>query len=117
MDWIMDNNTHSGRLILQGELTVNQVARLRDELLMALETADKISLDFEAVTEIDLSVLQLCCSAHRTAVKMKKCLELIDSPMEVAKNIAGLNGFLRHQGCGLDQMKTCLWMVKRNAND
>lgn len=115
MDLIINELTRNGKLIFQGELTVSHVAQLHEDLIMALNGAEKIELDMQAVTEIDTSVLQLFCSAHKTAVKMQKSIELIDSSTELAKNTAGLNGFLRKQACIIDQ--TCLWKVKRTANE
>ena len=115
MDLIIDEKTKNGKLIFQGELTVSHVAQLYEDLVTALNAAEKIELDMQAVTEIDTSVLQLFCSAHKTAVKMQKSIGLIDSSTEVAKNTAGLNGFLRKQECTMDQ--TCLWKSKRTANE
>jgi anti-anti-sigma regulatory factor len=100
-------------VVMEGALTVSRVAGLRDELLTVLKAADHIDLDLRRVTEIDLSMLQLFCSAHKTAVTEDKVLVMIDSSTEVAKNTAGLNGYLRQQGCSLDQNKTCLWKIKR----
>lgn len=113
MDLIIDEKTKSGKLIFKGELTVNHVTELRDDLLMALKSVEKLGLDLQAVTEMDISALQLFCSAHKTAIKTDKEIELIDSTMEVARNSAGLNGFLRQQGCDTDQNNTCLWRGKR----
>ena len=117
MTFVMGESKNSGTLILQGPITVGGVARLRDELLAALNTVEKVELDLRAVTEIDLAALQLICSAHKTALKMEKCFELIDSSMEMAKNTAGVNGFLRQQGCSIDQNKTCVWRIKGTANE
>lgn len=116
MELIIDKKTKSGRLIFKGELTVNHVAEVHSELLKALKKTSSIRLDLQSVTEIDVSVLQIFCSAHKTATKMKKGIELIDSPMEVAKNSAGLNGFLRQHGCSTDQSQTCFWRTKGTAN-
>ena len=113
MAFVLGKTNKEGALVVEGALTVSRVADVRDELLNALQTVEKVSLDLRAVNEIDLSVLQLICSAHKTAVKMEKMFELIDSSTGVAKNTAGLNGFLRQQGCSVDKDKTCLWKVKR----
>lgn len=103
-----------GRVVAEGVLTVSRIAELRDELINALKKSKKVALDLQAVTEIDLSALQLFCSAHKTAINTKKYFELIDSSTGVAKNTAGLNGFLRPQGCSIDKENTCLWKIKRS---
>ena len=102
-------------VVVKGALTVSHIAGVRDDLIKALKTAGKVALDLRAVTEIDLSALQLICSAHKTAMKAKKSFEFIDSSTEVAKNTAGMNGYLRQTGCSIDQDKTCLWKIKRSA--
>lgn len=103
-----------GTVVVEGALTVGRIAEVRDELINALKTSEKVALDLQAVTEIDLSALQLFCSAHKTAINTKKYFELIDSSTGVAKNTAGLNGFLRPQGCSIDKENTCLWKIKRS---
>jgi anti-anti-sigma regulatory factor len=104
-----------GTVVVQGAITVSRIAGVRDELLKAFKSSKKVILDLRTVTEIDLSALQLCCSAHKTAIKAKKIFELIDSSTGVAKNTAGMNGYLRQQGCDADQNETCLWKIKRSA--
>lgn len=104
-----------GVLAVEGALTVSRIAEVREELLEAFKLSAKVVLDLRAVTEIDLSALQLCCSAHKTAKKTEKTFELIDSSTGVAKNTAGMNGYLRQTGCSIDQDKTCLWNIKRSA--
>ena len=102
-------------VVVKGALTVSHIAGVRDELLKALKSAAKVALDLRAVTEIDLSALQLICSAHKTAIKTQKKFEFIDSSTGVAVNTAGMNGYLRQTGCSIDQDKSCLWNIKRSA--
>ena len=115
MAFALGKTKKEGTVIVEGALTVSRIAGVRDELLVALKASEKVGLDLRAVTEIDLSALQLFCSAHKTAIKAKKIFELIDSSTGVAKNTAGMNGYLRQQGCSIDQDDTCLWKIKRSA--
>ena len=115
MAFALGKTKKDGTVVVEGALTVSRIAEVRDELLKALKSSEKVILDLRAVTEIDLSALQLCCSAHKTATKTKKVFELMDSSTGVAKNTAGMNGYLRQQGCSMDQNETCLWNIKRRA--
>jgi anti-anti-sigma regulatory factor len=115
MVFAIEKTTKDGTVIVSGALTVGNTAAVREELIKALQASEKAQLDLQAVTEIDLSALQLFCSAHKTAIKAKKVFELIDSSTGVAKNTAGLNGYLRQQGCNIDLDETCLWKMKRRA--
>ncbi len=111
----LGKTSKEGILVVEGALTVSRIAEVRDELFKAFKSSVKVVLDLRAVTEIDLSALQLCCSAHKTATRTKKSFELIDSSTGVVKNTAGMNGYLRQQGCSMDQNETCLWNTKRSA--
>lgn len=104
-----------GTLSVEGALTVSRIAEVREELLAAFKSSAKVVLDLTAVTEVDLSALQLCCSAHKTAVKKGKVFELTDSSVGVVRNTAGMNGYLRQQGCSIDQDETCLWNTKKRS--
>jgi len=115
MVFAIEKTTKDGTVIVAGALTVSHIAEMREELIKALQVSQKAKLDLQAVTEIDLSALQLFCSAHKTATKAKKVFELIDSSTGVAKNTAGLNGYLRQQGCNIVMDETCLWKIKRSA--
>ena len=111
----LGKTSKEGILVVEGALTVSRIAEVRDELLKAFKSSAKVVLDLRAVTEIDLSALQLCCSAHKTAMKTKKVFELMDSSTGVAKNTAGMNGYLRQNACSADQNEACLWITKRSA--
>jgi len=63
-----------GALALEGELTIGRAGELRTALINALDKVTHLQLNFEKVTDIDLSCLQLICSAHKTAAGMKKRL-------------------------------------------
>ncbi|MCR4321812.1 MAG: STAS domain-containing protein [Candidatus Brocadiaceae bacterium] len=63
-----------GALALEGELTISRAGELRAALINALDKVSHLQLNFGKVTDIDLSCLQLICSAHKTAAGMKKRL-------------------------------------------
>ncbi len=115
MAFALGKTNKEGTVVVEGTLTVSQISEVRAELIKALKASGKVAIDLRAVTEIDLSALQLFCSAHKTAINSKKYFELIDSSTGVAKNTAGLNGFLREHGCSIDKENTCLWKIKRSA--
>lgn len=73
------------QLCLEGELTVANGAALRERLLAAMEMGDRVEIDLERVTAVDLAGLQLLCSAHRTSVEKGKVLTLKDQAAEVLR--------------------------------
>ncbi len=100
-----------GIIKFNGALTVNCAEEIRMLLIKALIDADQVLMDFGDVTAADLSSFQLICSAHRTAVRLKKQLSYAGTPPDVFIRSVEEGGFARATGCGLDCEKSCLWMM------
>lgn len=98
-----------GNITLDGNLTVGQAAKTSDQ---AIIDAEQVRLDFGTVTDVDLSCLQLLCSARRSASRMKKSISLSGDWPEVFKNTVEEAGYSRITGCRLDVDHSCLWVKK-----
>ncbi len=98
-----------GKLVLDGNLTLERAEELRMLLIKALIDADLVSVDFATVTDIDLSCLQLLCSAHRSAARMSKRLVFSGEWPDVFRQAVNESGFARFSGCRLDRDHSCLW--------
>ncbi len=107
-----DRNGKRGTIALEGELTVNRAEEIRMLLIKALIDADRIHVDFGTVSDADLSCLQLLCSAHRSAGRMKRSMTLSAAWPEPFKQAVAEAGYARLTGCRLDVDHSCLW-VKR----
>jgi hypothetical protein len=57
----------------------------------------------------DMALLQLLCSAHRTALRAGKRLELGNEPPGQFRMVMDLAGLSRHIGCAQDDTDSCLW--------
>lgn len=66
----------SGRLVVAGELTIAQVAALRERLLEAFAKTGELTVDLSGAGHFDVAGLQLLCSAHRYAAACGKSLAL-----------------------------------------
>ena len=78
-------------------------------ILMALDEAETVSLLFQDVEEVDLSLVQIICAAHRSAVRNDKELTMQGSLPDAFVQIiddAGLNG---HIGCLADARDCSVW--------
>jgi len=102
---------NSGVLTLAGELTLPHAEELKKALLRALLETDDVSIDFGSVQEVDVSCLQLVCSARRSAARLKKRVSLGGCLPPVVKEAAEAAGYARLKGCKLDCDKSCIWMV------
>lgn len=94
---------------LEGEITLPHAEELRSALIKAIIDSDKIAIDMENVVDIDLSCLQLLCSAHRSAARLNKPLFFTGNLPKSFKDIMSAAGFNRVTGCKLDTGKSCLW--------
>lgn len=92
-----------------GDLTIRRVAELKAQVQGALQSATNISIVLAADAEADMTVLQLLCSAHRTASRQGKVLTLAGEFPEQFKMVLNLAGFSRHIGCALDVCGSCVW--------
>ena len=97
-------------LALNGELTIARAVELKAMLTASLKRAENVHIQLEAVTAVDLSCLQLLCSAHRTALDLNKKLTLNCQESEVFMQVAEYSGYLRHKGCMPNTFECCLWI-------
>jgi STAS domain len=84
---------------------------LKGIFIKALQDTDEVSIAMENVQNVDLSCLQLFCSAHRSAVRFKKHVAFSGSPPPAMRNASEAAGYARLKGCKLDCEKSCLWMA------
>lgn len=94
---------------LVGELTIEHSEELREILKDGLDREERLSLSFSKVTDIDLSFLQLICSAHRTALQANKIFRIDKQGSEILMTAIKDAGFVREEGCSLDLSKSCIW--------
>jgi anti-anti-sigma regulatory factor len=76
MDGEMVQSGETCVLKLKGRWTIERVRELKDLLLEALRGGAQIIVEMEEPMEVDLSFLQVLCSAHRSALKLGKRLVL-----------------------------------------
>ena len=99
-----------GLLKLQGNVNVTEAGDLKEALLKALGRSDTVFFDMTEVTGVDISCLQLLCSAHRTSVRLNKALKWKSPVPPVFDKHSDEAGFFRHVGCHLDTEKSCIWV-------
>ncbi len=109
MDVKIEYSGDLGVLTLEGDLTIEQAVEIKKALITALGNTDRLIIDLEKVTNIDLTCLQLLCSAHRMSVRQNKRIMLSDKRSEAFGSSCQTAGFQRHTGCVLDTQETCLW--------
>ncbi len=107
----------AGRLVtLEGDLTLPHAKEMKKAFLKALVEADDVSIGFDDVQEVDLSCLQMLCSVHRSALRLKKQVRFGDTSPKILKAAADAAGYSRLKGCKLDCERSCLWIAVAGEN-
>lgn len=94
---------------ISGEMTVTYAAEIRECLIAAFNGGESVVVDLTDVSEIDVSGLQLLCSAHRSSLSMQKKYRIVARGKDTIWEAAGLSGQLRQRGCAQDICGTCIW--------
>jgi ABC-type transporter Mla MlaB component len=97
-------------LAISGELTVRHAKNLKAQLLDALTGSEAVEVNLGQVSAIDVTFPQLLCSAHRTAVVLKKNMTVTGVDGERFGAMLRSAGISRHIGCQESSRKTCLWL-------
>jgi len=109
MDVGMMRPVEASILKLEGDWTVEHANELKRALLEALKSGENIVIDLEGLTDLDLSAMQLFCSAHRTSLRLGKRFVIHEQKSEAFKRLARDAGLLRSLGCHKDPRESCLW--------
>jgi anti-anti-sigma regulatory factor len=96
------------QIAFQGRCTVEQMQELSGQLAEAIERSEQVVLDLTAVQACDVSLLQLLCSAGKTASRKGKKLVLHQPVPESIRSLSIESGF--KQACQLCSCTSCLIM-------
>lgn len=95
---------------LSGSVTIHYAAEVKEALLAAFQQTGSISCSVSGVSDLDLSGLQLLCSAHKFACNSGRSFAVAGLDGEIVRKSIEAAGFSRHVGCLQDLNKTCLWV-------
>ena len=104
-------------LTIEGELTLPHAEGLKAALLALLGEEGDVAVRLTRVTDMDLSCLQLLCSAHRTADAGGRNLTLSAEDPREFRRLREAAGFVREKGCGPGREHTCLWLEMADNKD
>jgi anti-anti-sigma factor len=76
-----------GLLTFDGELTEERSDRLKEALMVSLDNAEHVVVNFENVTKIDFICVQLFCQALKKAKRLKRHLTLTGMQEDAYKKI------------------------------
>ena len=93
---------------INGPMTIDRIGEIRDGMLEAFGLGNEVQLSMAAVTEVDLTGLQLLCSSHRTAIDRGVAFSVHDTDAEALSSVIELAGMRRYNGCAQDTAGTCV---------
>lgn len=108
------NEENTEMITLEGELTLPRAEEIKKIYLQSLKRRKNVSIVFGAITDVDLSFLQLCCSLHRSALCDKKQVKIKGSVPMALMNAAEAAGYLSLAGCKQYCHQSCLWLTARS---
>lgn len=94
---------------LAGRLAIDTAPELLALLRAQLPAAHKTKLDVSALSEVDLSGMQLICSACRTAQERGHSFNFSGSLAPCVQAAIGVVGLQRHTTCKHTIDQPCLW--------
>lgn len=95
-------------LTLTGDLSISRAANILSLLKESLQEGDEVRIILHEISRVDLSCLQLLCSAHRTAATAGKVLTLAEPVPDLFRQLIRQTGFKRHKACALCSDTNCL---------
>jgi anti-anti-sigma regulatory factor len=95
-------------LTLRGELTIARAEELKAALSESLQGGASVRIQLADAGAVDLSCLQLLCSAHRTAAALGKSLTLEGEVPPMIRQAMKYAGFTRKKGCSFSPHTDCL---------
>ena len=110
-DMQIDDSGGKGILKLDGDVTIEQAAELKNVLIDAIDKVNDLDIDVGELKNIDLSGLQLLCSAHRSSLNKNKTLNVINKKNDSYVKTILDAGFNRNLVCDVDKNNSCLWII------
>lgn len=104
MEHVKNNSQQNNeRLILSGDrLTIETIADYAHLIRTGLAEADTVILEFDPNVEMDITTLQVLCSACKTAdASGKRCMHRGPTPRALIELVAAA-GAERHNTCGIN---------------
>jgi anti-anti-sigma regulatory factor len=99
----------TGVLTLSGELTVGHMAELKAALLTCMGRVNRVTVMLGRVTALDLSCLQVLCSAHRSFHLKSKVLRVCGEGRAILRQEALRAGLMEKISCDFSREEACLW--------
>ncbi|MDT8441444.1 MAG: STAS domain-containing protein [Desulfuromonadales bacterium] len=110
-EWRYNEAEESGQLILSGDLTIDEITVIREQVLEAFARTDRLAIDISAVARFDIAGLQLLCACHRYAGAHGRTIQLQTGSNQALRDIVRQIGMERNFGCDPQRGPDCFWTL------
>jgi anti-anti-sigma regulatory factor len=111
-DFKIEHSDKKKILTINGSVTIKNVGALKKVLIDMIDQTDNLIINIAEISDVDITFLQLLCSAHKTLLRNNKSLTISESCPESFRKTINKSGYSQHKGCGLDKNNSCLWLKK-----
>ncbi|BCS53731.1 sulfate transporter [Geobacter sp. SVR] len=94
---------------LNGTLNIEDAAEFREVLTAALRDAPTVLLDARQLVQVDISILQIICSACRTAAEGRLAFQPEDGLPDSIRTFVGNIGARMGSVCSRNNNEPCTW--------
>lgn len=98
-----------GVLTLRGELNKHRAEELRAHLSSAFDRVNRLIVNCEQVTAVDLDCLRLLCTTYRVAKVLKKDFALTGDRIGLYQSAVQSAGYAHCMGAHFECGLGCLW--------
>ena len=92
-----------------GAMGIAQANDAKMTMMNVLSSYGNVTLDLKEVREMDMSIVQLLCSANMSFEKSGKLLSITGKDTDSVTSLLTELGYDNNFGCSENPCKTCLW--------
>jgi len=115
MQLAMRNSGTLGVLTLHGSLNERNAEELRSRLIAGIDCADRLIVNCDQVTAVDMICLQLLCTAYRVSQAMNKDFIIAGDRGFLFRKAVGTTGYANCIGADPACFRDCLWITRQSA--
>ena len=100
-----------GLLLFDGDMTMVEAQENAQTLLGAILEVTTLNVDLQNVGAVDISLIQLLCSAHRECFLSGKTIHIVTGDNESIRQLVERAGYCKQLGCLSGAKESCLWQT------
>ncbi|MDA8136697.1 MAG: STAS domain-containing protein [Desulfobacteraceae bacterium] len=109
MEYNLNTKGNECSIKFTGPMGIAQANEVKAALVNSLSSCSRVTMDLRDVHEMDMSIVQLFCSANMSFEKSGKYFSITDKDMDSVTSLLTELGYDNNFGCSENPCKICLW--------